>query len=124
MFGSLERLTAILVEHYTGNLPLWLAPEQVRVIPVGDKNANYAAQVYEEICQAGFRASIDYRKENLGARIHSAQSERVSYIIVIGDQEEESKSIMLRKNQQDDGQHGIALDKFLEQLRVEAKRKL
>lgn len=123
MFGSIERLTAILIEHYTGKLPLWLAPEQVRIIPAADKNAEYAAQVYSEVEQAGFRASVDYRKENLGAKVHAAESEKVPYMIVVGDKEEKNKVISLRRYLQEGMQDGMALEKFLEQLSSEVKTK-
>lgn len=122
MFGSLERLTAILVEHYAGELPLWLAPEQVRVIPVGDKQCEYAAQVHAQIEQAGFRTSIDYRKGNLGAKVHAAESERVPYMIAVGDKEEKNKTIALRRYLKEEVQEGMALETFLEQMSLYSGR--
>lgn len=124
MFGSIERLMALLVEHYIGKLPLWLAPEQVRIIPMADKNAEYAAQAFCAVEQAGFRASVDYRKENLGAKVHAAESERVPYIIVVGDKEEKNKTITLRRYLQEGSQDGIVLEKFLEQLTLEVETRL
>lgn len=123
MFGSLERLVAILVEHFAGKLPLWLAPEQVRIIPVAEKNAEYAAQVYSEVDQAGFRTSVDYHKGNLGAKVHVAESEKVPYMIVVGDKEGKDKTITLRSYLQEDVQEGIILEKFLKQLSSEVEKK-
>ncbi len=119
MFGSIERLIAILVEHYAGVLPLWLAPEQVRVIPVTDKSMEYAAQVFNELEQSSFRASIDNRKENLGAKVHAAEKEKVPYLIVIGEKEEKNKTITLRRFLNEEVQEGIKLGQFLEQLSSE-----
>lgn len=124
MFGSIERLTAILVEHYSGKLPLWLAPEQVRVIPVTDKNAEYAAQVYEQIEEGGFRVNVDYRKENLGFKVHAAEKEKVPYMIIVGGKEEKNRSLTLRRYLQEEVQEGIVLEKFFELLRSEIERKV
>lgn len=123
MFGSIERLIAILIEHYAGKWPLWLAPEQVRVIPIADKNADYATQIYGQIEQAGFRVSMDDRKDNLGVKVHTAENERVPYMIVIGDKEEKNKTISLRQYLQKEVKDGIVLESFLEQLSLEASRK-
>lgn len=119
MYGSLERLMAILIEHYAGKWPLWLAPEQVRVIPIADKQCEYAAQISEKIRAAGFRVSVDYRKENLGAKVHAAESERIPYMVVVGDYEEKSGTIALRKYLLKEVQENMALEDFLEKMRVE-----
>lgn len=119
MFGSIERLIAILIEQNIGSLPLWLAPEQVRVIPINDKLADYAVQVHAALEQAGFRVGADYRKENLGAKVHSAENERVPYIIVLGDKEEKTKAMTLRRYGQHEVQEGILLKDLIELLNTE-----
>lgn len=119
MFGSLERMVAILIEHYVGVLPLWLAPEQVRVIPVADKNAEYAAQVYAEMRQAGFRVGLDSHKGNLGVKIHAAENERVPHMIIVGDKEMLDKTVTLRQYQQETLISGVAAENYIRQLRSE-----
>ena len=123
MFGSLERLIAILIEHYAGKLPLWLAPEQVRVITATDKNVTYAAQVYSQIEKAGLRVHMDTRKENIGAKVHEAENERVPYVIVIGDKEEKNRTIAVHRHLQEGTQEEIALENFLEQLNSEVLKR-
>lgn len=117
IFGSLERLTALLIEHYAGVLPLWLAPEQIRVIPVGERNIEYAVAIQEKLEEAGFRVRIEKRDENLGAKIHSAKDERIPYIVVVGAKEEENKTISLRRHLQEDVQEELQLETLLEQLK-------
>lgn len=124
MFGSLERLIAILIEHYAGELPVWLMPEQVRVIPVTDKQSDYAKQVYSQIKRAGFRLGIDYRKENLGVKIHASETEKVPYLVVVGDKEEKSKTISLRRHGHKEALEGMALEDFLSQLHDEVEMKV
>lgn len=123
MFGSIERLIGILIEHYVGKLPLWLVPEQVRVIPVGNKNVEHADQIVSEIEQAGFRTGIDYHQGNLRAKIHTAEKERVPYMVIVGDKEEKNKTITLRRYLQEEVQNGIVLQEFLKQLNSEVKTK-
>lgn len=118
LFGSIERLVAILVEHYSGRLPFGLAPEQVRVIPVADKNGEYAKKIAQEIEKAGFRATVDHHRENLGVKIHAAESEKVSYMVICGDREEKNETVTLRTYQQEKGQEGIELENFLSLLKT------
>lgn len=121
IFGSIERLIAIMIEHYAGILPLWLTPEQVRIIPVGEKNAVFAREVKSDLEQAGFRASIEYSQESLGARVHAAEKEKVPFTLVVGDKEEKNKTFSLRKYAQQDVQESISLGSFLELLKEEIK---
>lgn len=123
ILGSIERLIAILVEHYSGYLPLWLAPEQMRVIPVIESNADYAAELHKIIELQGFRVGIDYRKENLGVKIHAAESEKVPYIIVIGETEEKNRTISLRSYPGGQREDGVFIDKWLEQLKAKIESK-
>ncbi len=93
--GSLERFMAIMIEHFAGRFPLWLAPEQVRILPVAQVHDEYAQSVLDELREAGFRVELDDPTETLGKRIRNAKKAKLPYIIVIGDQEAEAKTVTL-----------------------------
>ena len=84
--GSMERFMGILIEHFAGAFPLWLAPEQVRVLPISDKVADYAQQVLARLLEKGFRATLDLRAEKIGAKIRDAQLEKIPAMLVVGRQ--------------------------------------
>jgi len=116
--GSLERFLAILIENYSGNFPTWLTPVQVKVLPISEKQVSYAQKVVEILKEANVRAEVDDRNERLQAKIRDAQMERVSYMLVVGDREKESKSVAVRKrNGEDLG--SIDLQKFVENIKKE-----
>lgn len=96
MFGSVERFFGILVEHYAGAFPTWLAPVQLRVIAVADRHGDYAAQLAERAIEAGLRAEIDTSRETVGNKIRKAQLEKVPYVGVVGDRDVEAGSMALR----------------------------
>src|SRR5205823_13752056 len=87
LLGSLERFIGILIEHYAGAFPFWLAPVQVRVLPVGADHREAARRVQEELRESGFRADVDDRDETVGKRIRDAELEKVPRVIVYGDRE-------------------------------------
>jgi len=95
-FGSMERFMGILIEHFAGAFPLWLAPEQVRVLPISDKAADYAQKVLTRLVDAGFRASLDHRPEKIGAKIRDAQLEKIPVMLVVGAKEAENESVAYR----------------------------
>jgi threonyl-tRNA synthetase len=95
VMGSIERFTAVLFEHLGGNFPLWLSPTQVRIIPVADAHAAYAAQVHEELLAVGLRAELDTSNESMGKKIRAAKQERLPYFIVVGDKEVADKKVTL-----------------------------
>ncbi|HYY77555.1 MAG TPA: threonine--tRNA ligase [Gaiellaceae bacterium] len=118
LFGSLERFIGILVEHTAGNLPVWLAPEQVRVLPVGESHRAAAESLAEELRGDGFRAAVDEREETVGKRIRDAELEKIPYVAVWGDRESrESVSIRKRGGEQLE----LSADALLEELRGAAK---
>lgn len=122
LFRSFERFIAILIEHFAGHFPVWLAPEQVRVISVLEKNAAYADGICKAIEECGYRATIDRRNEQLGSKIHSAESEKVPYLLIVGDKEEIQGLITVRSCRP--GMTGVqttTMDRFLAQLREEVK---
>lgn len=96
VFGSIERFIGILIEHFAGAFPLWLAPEQVRVIPVTDRNLDYANGVLQQLKDAGIRAEIDKRSEKVGYKIREAQLKKVPYMLILGDRDEEAKIVSVR----------------------------
>ncbi len=95
IMGSIERFTAVLIEHLSGNFPLWLAPEQIRIIPVAEAHSTYAQQIYEGLKAIGIRTTLDDSSESLGKRIRGAKTERLPYFIVVGDKEVEAKNVTL-----------------------------
>jgi len=91
--GAIERVMAFLIEHYKGAFPLWLAPVQVKVLPIGEKHIEYAAATVNELTKAGIRAELDRSDESLGKKVRVAKMEKVPYFVVIGDQEVEAKTL-------------------------------
>ena len=85
LFGSIERFFGVLTEHYAGAFPTWLAPEQVRVLPVAAAHNDYAESVVAQLRSAGFRVDIDYADEPLGKRIRTAKTTKIPYVLVVGD---------------------------------------
>jgi threonyl-tRNA synthetase len=95
-FGSMERFMGILIEHFAGAFPLWLAPEQARVMPVSEKFTDYGCKVEAELRAAGFRVTGDYRPEKIGYKIREAQLEKVPYMLVVGDKEQSAGTVAVR----------------------------
>ena len=117
LLGSLERFFGILIEHFAGAFPLWLAPEQVRVLPLTDSQLAYGEKVCERLLALDFRARVDRKSEKVGAKIRRAQSEKVPYMLILGPKEEEADSVSVR----DRGgrQSVMSLEDFVTQLAKE-----
>jgi threonyl-tRNA synthetase len=96
LFGSLERFFGILIEHYGGAFPLWLAPVQAKVIPIADRHADYAYHVQRELKARGLRVEVDDGGDRMGAKIRKAQLEKVPYMLVVGDREAEADEVAVR----------------------------
>ena len=96
IFGSFERFIAILIEHYAGAFPLWLAPVQAVVLPISDRHLAYAASVRDQVKAAGLRAVLDERQEKIGYKIREAQLQKVPYMLVVGDRESENGTVAVR----------------------------
>jgi threonyl-tRNA synthetase len=92
----MERFVGILIEHFAGAFPLWLAPEQARVMPVSEKFADYGRKVEAELRAAGFRVGGDYRPEKIGYKIREAQLEKVPYMLVVGEKEQAAGTVAVR----------------------------
>ncbi len=112
VLGSFERFIGILIEHYAGAFPLWLAPEQVRVLPISEKTNEYAETVENRLKQANFRVSIDASDEKIGAKIARAHAEKVPYMLVVGPKEAETNTVNIRVRATSDTK-SIGLDEFL-----------
>ena len=97
LFGSIERFFGVLIEHYTGAFPVWLAPVQAVVLPISDKHAPYAREVLEELRRAKIRAQLDDRNEKLNARIRDSQLQKVPFMLVVGDREAQNRSVAVRR---------------------------
>ncbi|MBQ3345193.1 MAG: threonine--tRNA ligase [Kiritimatiellae bacterium] len=118
LLGSIERFFGILIEHYAGAFPLWLAPEQVRVLPVSDKALAYAEKVRGALRAAGFRVDVDISAEKLGAKIREATLQKVPYQVVVGPRDEANGTVSVRSRA--DGDLGaMALDALIQRLREE-----
>ena len=122
ILGSFERFIAILIEHYTGAFPLWLAPVQAVVLPIADRHVTYAAAVRDQLREAGLRADLDERQEKIGYKIRSAQLDKVPYMLVIGDRESSEGTVSVRTRTGGD-QGASPVDAFIASAREEIARK-
>jgi len=121
-FGSLERFVGLLIEHFEGKFPTWLAPEQVRVLPLSDKFLEHGEEAAKRLADIGVRVSVDRAAEKLGAKIRLARLDRVPYMLVIGGQEAETNSVSVRhRDRQDLGT--VTLDEFVENISNEIKNR-
>ncbi|MDE7454255.1 MAG: threonine--tRNA ligase [Clostridia bacterium] len=102
VFGSIERFIAILTEHYAGAFPLWLAPEQVKIIPISENQIEYAHSVCDNLVKVGIRASVDDRNEKMGYRIREAQLQKIPYMLVLGEKEREAGAVAVRNRKSGD----------------------
>jgi threonyl-tRNA synthetase len=102
LLGSIERFLGILIEHHAGEFPSWLAPVQARVLPIADRHTEYARRVKGEIAAAGVRCELDERSESVGKKIRDAELAKVPYMLVVGDQEEQSSTVSLRRHGEGD----------------------
>ena len=118
VFGSIERFIGILIEHFAGAFPVWLAPEQVRVIPISEAHRAYANQIAKELDEAGVRVSSDCRSEKMGYKIREAQLQKVPYMLVVGAQEMENGTVSVRARKEEKG--GVkTVAEFKEQILAE-----
>lgn len=122
LMGSMERFFGILVEHFAGRFPLWLAPVQVKVLPISEKFQDYAVKVTEELKANGIRAEFDERNEKIGKKIRDAQLNRINYMIIVGEKEENDEVISVR-NRDGEERSALELDDFLAELKEEIASK-
>ena len=120
LFGSIERFFAILVEHYAGALPVWLAPVQVTVLPVADRHDAYAFRLVDRLRADGRRAElIDASTDSLGSRIRRAKLQKVPYVLVVGDEDAEAGTVGVNRRGSEQPERGVRVDDFVDQLAAE-----
>ena len=102
IFGSLERFIAILIEHFAGAFPLWIAPVQAIVLPIADRHLDYAREVAAELSMAGLKAEVDDRQEKVNLKIREAQLQKIPYMLVVGDKEVADRAVAVRGQKKGD----------------------
>jgi threonyl-tRNA synthetase len=116
LMGSYERFIGILLEHFEGELPLWLAPVPAIVLPISDRHNGYAGSVLERLREAGIHAELDERTESVGRKIRDAELRKISYMLVVGDREQDSDQVSVRERRHGD-EGSLSVGEFIEQLR-------
>jgi threonyl-tRNA synthetase len=119
-FGSMERFCGVLIEHFAGDFPVWLSPEQVRIVPVSEKNLAYAQELHGLFKAASIRATIDEHSDKLGAKIRRAEVEKVPYTLVLGAKEAEARTVSVRSRAKGD-EGSLAADAFLARVAEEIR---
>jgi threonyl-tRNA synthetase len=121
-FGSMERFCGVLIEHFGGDFPVWLSPEQVRLVPISEKTIDYGRELLSRLRTAGIRATLDEHNDKLGAKIRRSEIEKVPYTLVLGGKEAEAKSVSVRSRAR--GDEGIMpVDAFLTKVQEEIRLK-
>lgn len=122
LFGSIERFIGILIEHFAGAFPAWLAPVQVKVLPISDKFIEYGESVRKQLDEAGIRVELDTRSEKIGYKIREAQMQRIPYMLIVGQKEKEEGLVAVRsRGAGDEGQKNLA--DFIRKLQEEIASK-
>jgi threonyl-tRNA synthetase len=122
IFGSFERFIALLLEHYAGAFPLWLAPVQAILLPIADRHLDYARSIRDQLAPAGLRVELDERQEKIGYKIREAQLQKIPYMLVVGDKEVAEGTVAVRTRAGGD-QGGRRVDDFVRELMDEARRR-
>ena len=123
-FGSIERFIGILTEHFAGKFPTWLAPVQVKVLPVSDKSLDYSRKVFEALKNTGVRVELDDRNEKIGYKIRSArQIDRVPYMLILGEKEIADNTVSVRDRATDQTET-MSLEAFMAKLDKEVKERI
>lgn len=122
LLGSLERFFGVLIEHYGGFFPVWLSPVQVVVVPITDRNLDYAKGIYDRLKSEGIRVELEERNEGMGKKVRDAELKKIPYILVVGDEEQKENNISLRIHKQGD-QGKRSLDEFMEKIKANIREK-
>jgi len=122
LLGSIERFFGILIEHYAGDFPLWLAPVQTVVIPVSQNFFEYARSVKDNLIQSGIRTQLDERNEKIGYKIRDWETQKVPYMIIVGEKEQNANNISIRQHKKGD-LGAFNLSEFIDKLAKEIKNK-
>ncbi|MBO9700494.1 MAG: threonine--tRNA ligase [Sporocytophaga sp.] len=122
-FGSMERFVAVLIEHCAGNFPLWLSPDQIAVLPISEKYADYASQIFSELEENDIRGFIDHRDEKIGRKIRDAEVKKIPFMLIMGEKEQEEGKIAVRKHGQGD-LGSFSLSEFIDIFKKEVALEL
>ncbi len=122
IYGSIERFLGILIEHFAGKFPTWLAPVQVKVLPISNKFNEYSESIKKKLSENGIRVEMDYRDEKIGYKIREARNERIPYIVVVGEKEEKENTISLRSRKNGD-EGTFKLESLIERISNEIRNK-
>jgi len=123
VYGSIERFIGILIEHYAGSFPVWMAPNQVRVMPITDKQLDYAKEVNDKLFELGYRTQLDDRSEKIGKKIREAQVQKVPFMLIVGEKEVESRTVAVR--QRHGGDLGaMSLEDFIARMQKDIDAKV
>ena len=117
--GSLERFMGVMIEHFAGAFPLWMSPVQVKVIPIGERQMEYANEVFAELKKNNVRVEFDSSNDSLGKKIRNAKTDKIPYVLVLGDKEIESKTVTLESRKGNEG--ALSLDSLIERMKEEIK---
>ena len=122
LFGSIERFFGVLIEHYAGAFPLWLAPVQIGLVPISERHHEYAEKIQQQLQKHGFRVELDARNEKMNAKIRDFTMQKVPYVLVMGDKEAEAGAVSVRARGKGD-QGSVAFDEFVTHIQkiVETK---
>jgi threonyl-tRNA synthetase len=124
-FGSMERFVAVLIEHCAGKFPLWLTPEQVAILPVSDRFNDYAQSVLEELKNSDIRGYVDDRSEKVGKKIRDNELKKVPYMLIVGEEEADSRTVAVRKQGETGGDQGkMTIGEFAALINGEVKERL
>jgi len=120
ILGSIERFIAVLIEHYAGDFPLWIAPVQVRVVPVSCKHNDYAMKIYNKLKDSGIRTELEMRNETVSKKIRFAEKEKIPYVIILGDEEIQSGKLSVRKRKKKGYLENIDMSDFINNIKQES----
>ncbi|PIR77607.1 MAG: threonine--tRNA ligase, partial [Candidatus Magasanikbacteria bacterium CG10_big_fil_rev_8_21_14_0_10_38_6] len=123
VYGAVERFLGVLLESSNGNLPTWLNPIQVRVLSFTDRNKKAAEKIVKQFKEEGIRVDIDLEDKTVQSKVRDAEIQRISYIIVIGDKEEKSKTLAVRTRGEKKPKFGVKIDKFISDLKKEIEER-
>ena len=123
LLGSMERFLGILIEHYAGVFPLWLAPVQVKILPVSEKFGDYAREVKEVLLKNNIRIEMDDSNESLGKKIRLAEKEKVPYMLIVGEKERKEKLVAVRPRENKQKQKVMSMNEFEKKIMAEIEEK-
>ena len=122
-FGSLERFIGVLIEHFAGEFPLWLAPIQVAVIPVSQNFIEYSKKVFDELKEKNIKVEFDERNEKVGYKIRDWETQKVPYMLILGEKEQTAGNISVRQHKKGD-LGSLSLSEFIDNIKTEIKKKI